>query len=625
MGRAVKSKTLTGDSSGKKSATQFDAKAFVKTLTHRPGVYKMLDQKDQVIYIGKARDLKKRVSSYFRSGHNSPKHHILVSHICSIEVVVTHTEGEALLLESQLIKRNKPRYNITLRDDKSYPYIYVSTHQQFPRVAFHRGAKGKQGRYFGPYPSAGSVRESMKLLQKVFNVRQCEDSYFKNRSRPCLQYQIERCSAPCVDFIDTETYRQDVEDTLQFLEGWGQNLIAGLITRMERSSESLYFEKAGRYRDQIATLRGVLSKQFVSGEKGDTDIISCVSRAGVACVQMVFIRNGQVIGDKAFFPQMPDDRTADSVLEAFIPQYYLNKQIPNEIILNSALTNSALMEQVLSGEAKHKVRICHNPRGDRLKWVKMAETNAENSLGVKLSNKKSLHTRFLSLKEELGCEQQPTRLECFDISHTQGDQTVASCVVFDQDGPVKSAYRLFNIEGIQRSDDCAALSQAVDRRYKRIKKGEYPLPDILFIDGGKAQVNAVDNTLSKLDLNKPTIVGIAKGHDRKPGMESIFIAGDSHPILFAADAPALLLIQHIRDESHRFAITGHRQRRGKTKSRSVLEKIEGLGPKRRQLLLKQFGGLSGIKIAGVDDLSGAKGISRLLAQRIYDNFHEAED
>ncbi len=601
---------------------KFDAKAFTKNLTHRPGVYKMLDQNDRVIYIGKAKDLKKRVSSYFRSGPVSPKHQILISKISAMEVQVTHTEGEALLLESQLIKRNKPRYNITLRDDKSYPYIYISIEQKFPRVAFHRGAKRKQGRYFGPYPSAGSVRESLKLLQKVIPVRQCDDSYFNNRSRPCLQYQIKRCTAPCVDFVTSEDYRRDVDDTLLFLEGHSDRLIEGLIDRMEHSSQSLEFEQAARYRDQIASLRSVLEKQFVSGGADDTDIISCASRAGIACVQVVFIRNGQHIGDKAFFPKMPEPQLADKVLEAFIPQYYLGKKIPNQILINHALKNPVLLAEVLSDEAQHKVRIQHNPRGDRLKWIKMAETNAENVLGARLANKQHLHGRFLSLKEEMGCENQPKRLECFDISHIQGDQTVASCVVFDQDGPVKSSYRIFNITGIRRNDDYAALAQAVTRRFKRIKKGEYQAPDILFIDGGKGQVNTVTKALSDLGIENLMIAGIAKGHARKAGMESIFIAGDTHPIILAPDSPALLLVQHIRDEAHRFAITGHRQRRRKTKSQSVLETIDGLGPKRRQLLLKQFGGLVGIKKAGVDDLAGLQGISRRLAQRIYDNFHE---
>ena len=602
---------------------KFDAKAFTENLTHRPGVYKMLDQNDNVIYIGKARDLKKRVSSYFRSGPVSPKHQVLVSQISSMEVLVTHTEGEALLLESQLIKRNQPRYNITLRDDKSYPYIYISIDQKFPRVAFHRGAKRKQGRYFGPYPSAGSVRESLKLLQKVIPVRQCDDSYFKNRSRPCLQYQIKRCTAPCVDFVTAEDYRRDVDDTLLFLEGHSDRLIEGLIRRMERSAQALEFEQAAHYRDQIASLRSVLEKQFVSGDAGNIDIISCASRAGIACVQVVFIRNGQHIGDKAFFPKIPEAKMADLVLEAFIPQYYLGKKIPNQILINRELKHPALLEEVLSDEAKHKVRIQHSPRGDRLKWIKMAETNAENVLGARLANKQHLHGRFLSLKEEMGCENQPKRLECFDISHIQGDQTVASCVVFDQDGPVKSAYRIFNITGIRRNDDYAALAQAVTRRFKRIKKGEYQAPDILFIDGGKGQVSTVRKALSELGFENMMIAGIAKGHDRKAGMESIFIAGDTHPIILAPDSPALLLVQHIRDEAHRFAITGHRQRRRKAKSQSVLETIDGLGPKRRQLLLKQFGGLGGIQKAGVDDLAGLQGISHRLAQRIYDNFHEA--
>lgn len=601
----------------------FSAEIFLETLTHRPGVYKMRNQEGKIIYIGKARDLKRRVSSYFGSGQTTAKHRVLVAQIRSVEVTVTHTEGEALLLESQLIKRYKPRYNITLRDDKSYPYIYVSTHQPFPRLTFHRGAKKKEGRYFGPYPSAGAVRECLNVLQKVFPIRQCDDSYFRNRSRPCLQYQIKRCTAPCVDLIDDSSYRKDVDDTLLFLEGRSDQLISALIKRMEHSSKALEFEKAAHYRDQIATLRTVLEKQFVSGNKGNTDIVSCASRDSMACVQVVFIRNGQHIGDKTFFPRIPGDRMAVSVLEAFIPQFYLDKKTPNEIIVSHKIANSQVLEEMLSSEAQHRVRIRYHPRGDRLKWLRMAEKNAENMLNSRLSNKQNLHGRFLSLKHELGCNNQPRRLECFDISHTHGDQTVASCVVFDQDGPVKSAYRLFNIEGINRGDDYAALAQAVRRRYKKIQSGEHQVPDILFIDGGKGQVNAVQKSLVDLAFTDIMIAGIAKGRDRKAGMEAIFVSGDSQPVSFSDDSPALLLIRQIRDEAHRFAITGHRRRRRNTKNQSVLETIEGLGPKRRQLLLRQFGGLNGIRKAGIDDLATIQGISRRLAQRIFDNFHES--
>ena len=610
--------------SDESSAAGFDAKTFLETLTQRPGVYKMLDDSGEVIYVGKAKNLKKRVSSYFLNRDATPKQQAMVARIAAIEVTVTHTEGEALLLESQLVKRYQPRYNITLRDDKSFPYIYVSTHQSFPRVSFYRGAKRKQGRYFGPYPSAGAVRESLKLLQKIFPVRQCQDSYFKNRSRPCLQYQIERCTAPCVDLVTREAYAEDVRDTLMFLEGNGKRLIDELVSRMEKAAADLRFEKAARYRDQIANLRTILAKQSVSGEQGDLDIVACALQGSVACVQVLFIRGGQQIGDRAFFPKMPEERDAASVLEAFLAQYYLHRQPPKEILLSHEIENLTLLEEMLSGQAKHPVQISPRTRGERLKRVRLAQTNAENALKTKLANRQDLYGRFLSLGEELGLEEPPQRLECFDISHTMGEQTVASCVVFDRQGPVKSAYRRFNIEGIEPGDDYAALAQAVSRRYRRIKSGEYEAPDLLLIDGGKGQVRAVRDALTELGMHEINIVGVAKGPDRKPGMEMLFPAGQSEPILLPAHSPALLLIQQIRDEAHRFAITGHRQRRAKVRNQSTLEAIEGLGPKRRQQLLRQFGGLREISRAGVDALCSVEGINRQLAQRIYETFHQQE-
>jgi excinuclease ABC subunit C len=602
----------------------FDIQAFLKTLTQRPGVYKMLNAEREVIYVGKAKNLKKRVSSYFLNKEAAPKQQAMVARIVAIEVTVTHTEGEALLLESQLVKRLQPRYNINLRDDKSFPYIHVSTQQEFPRVSFYRGSRKKQGRFFGPYPSAGAVRESLKLLQKVFPVRQCQDSFFKNRSRPCLQYQIERCTAPCVDLITPQAYAEDVNDTVMFLEGDGKSLIDALVQRMERASAELRFEKAARYRDQIATLRAILAKQAVSGEQGDLDIAACAIRGSLACVQMLFIRGGQQIGDRAFFPKMIEEHDAGSVLEAFLAQYYLNRPPPREILLSHDIEERALLEEVLSAQAKHAVKISPHTRGERLKRVQLALTNAENALQAKLANQQDLYGRFLSLGEELGFDEPPRRLECFDISHTQGEKTVASCVVFDRQGAVKSGYRRFNIEGIEPGDDYAALAQAVGRRYRRIQKGEYEAPDVLLIDGGKGQVRAAREALAELGMSDIYILGVAKGPDRKPGMEMLFPAGQNEPILLPAHSPALLLIQQIRDEAHRFAITGHRQRRAKARTQSTLESIEGLGPKRRQLLLKQFGGLREIGRAGVDALCSVEGINRQLAQRIYDTFHEQD-
>lgn len=607
------------------SENAFDVKAFLKNLTTRPGIYRMLNEKGEIIYIGKAKNLKNRVSSYFKPQTASPKQQAMVAKVTGIEVTVTHTEGEALLLECQQIKRYKPRYNICLRDDKSYPYIFLSSEQDFPRVTLHRGAKNKRGRYFGPYPSAGAVRETLKLLQKIFPVRQCEDSVYNNRTRPCLQYQIERCTGPCVGLIDKAGYAQDVDSTILFLEGKGSLLIDQLVVKMEKAAADLDYEQAAIYRDQILKLRSVLEKNFVHGERGDVDIIACAAKAGVASIQAFFIRNGQHLGNKLYFPKMTDEHDPASILQAFIPQYYLDRQAPHELIVSHEMDETELLAEVLANQAKHVVNISPRVRGERLKWLQMACTNAENALLSKLSDKQGLYARFLSLQEELGCKELPKRLECFDISHTQGDQTVASCVVFDREGPVKSAYRRFNIEGITGGDDYAAIHQAVFRRFKRLKQGEHAAPDILLIDGGKGQVHAAQKALAELDINNVMIVGVSKGPDRKPGMEKLILVEQDQPIDVTPGASGLLLIQHIRDEAHRFAITGHRQRRGKTKKQSVLETIPGLGPKRRQILLKQFGGLQGISRAGVDALCSVDGISRQIAQRIYEQFHHQDD
>ncbi|MEC4748299.1 excinuclease ABC subunit UvrC [Methylomicrobium sp. Wu6] len=603
----------------------FDAKTFIKNLTTRPGVYQMLDGEGEIIYIGKAKNLKNRVATYFNNKAASIKQHTMVARIASITVTVTHTEGEALLLESQLIKRHKPRYNICLRDDKSYPYIYLSSAHDFPQITFHRGAKKRPGKYFGPYPSVGAVRECLKLLQKIFPVRQCEDSVFQNRTRPCLQYQIERCTAPCVGLIDKPGYAQDVDNTILFLEGKGGLLIEQLIVKMEQAAAALQFERAAQYRDQIVKLRAVLEKNFVHGERGDVDIIACATKANMACIQVFFIRGGQHLGNKQFFPKMSDEHDPASILQAFIAQYYLERPPPHELIVSHPLEESDLIAEVLANQAKHQIAISANVRGERLKWLQMAIENAETSLQNKLADKQGLYARFISLQDELGLTDLPKRLECFDISHHQGEQTVASCVVFDREGPVKSAYRRFNIEGITPGDDYAAIHQAVSRRFKRLKQGEHEAPDILFIDGGKGQVHEAQKALAELDINNVMIVGVSKGPDRKPGMEKLILVDQNQPLALNPGASGLLLIQHIRDEAHRFAITGHRQRLGKVKKRSVLESIEGLGPKRRQLLLKQFGGLQGVTQAGVDALSSIDGISRQLAQRIYDSFHQADD
>ena len=607
------------------AVNSFDAHAFLKKLTTRPGIYKMLNEKGEIIYIGKAKNLKNRVSSYFKNHTSSIKQRVMVAKVAAIEVTVTHTEGEALLLECQQIKRHRPRYNICLRDDKSFPYIFLSSEQNFPQITIHRGAKSKKGRYFGPYPSSGAVRESLKLLQRLFPIRQCDDTIYNNRTRPCLQHQIGRCTAPCVGLIDKAHYALDVQSTVMFLEGKGSLLIDQLIIKMEEAAGNLNFEKAASFRDQITKLRSVLEKHFVSGEKGDVDIIACVSKGNIACVQVFFIRNGQHLGNKVFFPGITEEHNPAAIVQAFIPQYYFDKPVPYELIVSHELEETALLIEVLAGQAKHPVAIASNVRGERLKWLQIAITNAENSLLSKLSDKQGIYARFLSLQEELGCKNIPKRLECFDISHTQGDQTVASCVVFNREGPVKSAYRRFNITGITGGDDYAAIHQAVFRRFKRLRQGEHEAPDILFIDGGKGQVHEAQKALAELDINNVMIVGVSKGPARKAGMEKLILVDQDHPLDVAPSAGGLLLIQNIRDEAHRFAITGHRMRRGKASRESILESISGLGVKRRQVLLKQFGGLQGISSASIDALCSVEGISRQLAQRVYELFHHQDD
>ncbi|MCK5727921.1 MAG: excinuclease ABC subunit UvrC [Methylococcales bacterium] len=606
------------------NALNFDPHLFLQNLTPLSGIYKFFNPKGDIIYIGKAKNLKKRVSSYFSQSVASAKQQVMVKKIARIEVTITHTEGEALLLESQQIKQYHPRYNICLRDDKSYPYIFLSTHHDFPRLSIHRGSKRLKGQYFGPYPSANAVKETLKLLQKIFPVRQCEDSYYNHRSRPCLQYQIKRCSAPCANVISAENYQKDVRNTTLFLEGQSTLLINQLIAQMESSAKKLDYEQATFFRDKISQLRTILEKNFVHGVRGDVDVIACATKAGIACVEVFFIRQGQNLGNKIFFPKINQQSSEELILQAFIPQYYLEKNIPYELIVSHSLPEKSLLSAALSQKAQHNVAISPHVRGDRLKWLQMASANAHNALTTKLAEKQSIYARFINLQQQLNLQALPKRLECFDISHTQGQQTVASCVVFTQEGALKSAYRRFNMDDITNGDDCAAIYQAVLRRYQRIKKGEYQAPDLLFIDGGKGQVRAADKALSELMIKNVMIVGVSKGVDRKAGMEKLITATHPHPLKITSGASALLLIQQIRDEAHRFAITAHRHRRGKLKKTSPLENIKGLGPKRRQQLLKQFGGSQGISRAGVDSLCSIKGINRPLAQRIYDTFHHQD-
>ena len=597
----------------------FDSKSFLKTLTHAPGVYRMIDEKEVVLYVGKAKDLKRRVSSYFSRAHNKRIHN-MVAKIHRMEIIVTHTEAEALLLENNLIKELNPRYNILLKDDKSYPYIHLSS-GDYPKLSFHRGAKKAKGQYFGPYPSSGAVRETLHLLQKLFPVRQCEDSYFQNRSRPCLQFQIKRCSGPCTQEISKDEYEQHCNDTSLFLKGKTSNVIQSLMQRMDVAAEAHEYEEAARIRDQIASLRAVLEKQYVSGESGDMDILACAYEQGTACIQQFFIRSGRNLGNKHYFPKAPKDSTLSSLMSAFITQYYLGKQSPSEILVTDMPDDLELLQEVLTEEKGKRVVIKQNVRTERARWLKMAQRNAEVTLHARLSGNASAQKRTEALQEILQLDDLPERMECFDISHTSGQLTVASCVVFDQEGPKKSDYRRFNIEGIQPGDDYAAMAQALERRYKRIKAGRIAKPDILFIDGGKGQLSAADKVLSELEIKDVLLVGVAKGPDRRPGMEQLFMLDKPQALIIPDSSPALHLVQQIRDESHRFAITGHRNRRAKTHQKSTLQDIDGIGPKRRQRLLKSFGGLQQLQKAGVEDLAKVEGISQQLAKKIYDTFH----
>jgi len=604
------------------AAAEFDPKAFLKTLTTRPGVYRMLDRAGNVLYVGKAGDLRKRVSSYFRKTGISVKTRALMEQVAGVEVTVTHTEAEALLLESNLIKQLRPRYNVLLRDDKSYPYIYLSSDQEFPRLSLHRGARRGKGRYFGPYPSAGSVRSSLQLLQKLFRLRQCEDSFFRNRSRPCLQYQIKRCTAPCTGLIDAQSYAHDVQRTVLFLEGRSSEVIDSLVNDMQQAAERQEYERAAEYRDLIASLHHVQEKQYISTGRGDLDIIACLAQQGTACVQVFFVRGGRNLGNAVFYPRMPMETGGAEVLSAFIPQYYLGKAVPTELLVSHAPDDAGLIEEVLGGQAGHKVAIRDKLRGDRARWMDMALRNAEHALHAYLNTRKGYASRVRALAEALSLEELPQRMECFDISHTRGESAVASCVVFGAEGPLKSDYRRFNIKDIQPGDDYAAMEQALTRRYTRLQQGEGHLPDLLFIDGGKGQVAAGRRALEELQVSGVLIVGVSKGPGRKPGLESLHLTGEGKKVLhLAADSPALHLIQQIRDEAHRFAITGHRQRRARTRTTSPLEQIAGIGPRRRRQLLQQLGGIREVSRAGVEDLARVKGINRTLAQQIYDAFH----
>ncbi len=595
----------------------------VKNLPAAPGVYRMLDESGAVLYVGKARDLRKRVASYFRRGRLSTRIASMMQSVHSVDVTVTHTEGEALLLENNLIKSLRPRYNVLLRDDKSYPYISLSAHE-FPRLGFHRGARNKDYRYFGPYPSASAVRDSLGMLQKVFQIRQCEDNFFNNRARPCLQYQIKRCSAPCVGLIDAKVYAADVRHAVMFLEGRSQMLVNDMVAKMDEAAGELDYETATLYRDRIASLRRIQEKQYITRETGDADVIAVATKQDAACIQVNFIRGGLNLGDKAFYLSVADASKPAEILAAFLPQYYLGKVIPPVIYLSCSIPDRSLLESVFSDEAKRKITISTTDRGVVKGWMKMTDTNARHALRRFLASQANLKQRFEALQETLGLEALPERIECFDISHTLGESTVASCVVFDVNGAVKTDYRRFNIDGVQAGDDYAAMEQALSRRYRRVKEGRGKVPDVLLIDGGKGQLRKAETVLEELQLEGVRLIAVAKGPERKAGSERLFTPGRNLPLPLSSHSPAFHLIQQVRDEAHRFAITAHRQQRGKKRTTSVLEQIPGVGSKRRQTLLKQLGGLREVARAGVEDLSRIPGISASLAQRIYDTFHEQE-
>ncbi|MCP5131125.1 MAG: excinuclease ABC subunit UvrC [Pseudomonadales bacterium] len=607
--------------------SEFDHKSFIKALTTRPGVYQMYDAEHKLLYVGKARNLKNRVGSYFRASGLTEKTMALVARIHEIQVTVTSTEVDALLLEHNLIKTQQPPYNILLRDDKSYPYIFLSSEDKYPRISLHRGAKRRKGQYFGPYPSAGAVRDSLHFLQKVFKVRQCEDSFFSNRSRPCLQHQIDRCTAPCVELVTAQEYAQQVENTTLFLSGKSQELMVRLADDMERAAAQLAYEKAAVFRDQLAQLQQVQASQGIEGVKGDLDIIAAAVGGGRACVQVIFVRGARALGSKTYYPPLRLQESPQEVLGAFIPQYYLDgvRAVPAEILTNELPQDSATLAQALAAQSGRQVKLRSKVRDARARWLQLALQTAETNLASHLSGRQSVLERLQALQELLGLPELPERMECFDISHSSGEATVASCVVFDQNGPRKSDYRRFNIEGITGGDDYAAMHQALERRYKRLKSGEAPMPDILFIDGGRGQVSQAKSVLEDLQVAGVEVIGVAKGVTRKAGFETLLNGTTGRECQLGADNPALHLIQQIRDEAHRFAITGHRARRDKSRQRSLLEDIAGVGAKRRRDLLRHFGSAQAVENANIEELKKVSGISATMAQQIYDHLHNIVD
>ncbi|MBS0425279.1 MAG: excinuclease ABC subunit UvrC [Proteobacteria bacterium] len=602
--------------------TVFDAKVFCRSLPLQPGVYRMLNTKGEVIYVGKAVSLRKRVSSYFQKSNLAPRTQLMVSQVNGIETTVTRSEAEALLLENNLIKSLKPRYNILFRDDKSYPYVILSGHE-FPRLGFYRGVLDKTHQYFGPYPNAGIVRESIQLLQKIFRLRTCEDSVFSNRTRPCLLFQIKRCSGPCIGQIDRQEYEADVKNAELFLQGKQTEVMEVINAKMLQASERMEYEQAALLRDQIQALRRIREKQFVdSGKALDADVVACVQSpdgSGKVCVNLAMIRGGRHLGDKSFFPQNADDYSAASVLEAFLAQHYLNRSAPPLIVLGEQIEREAL-QLLLTEQCGHKITIQLNPIGEKRVWLNMAAENAQLALKQMMSRQASQERRLHALQQELNMPG-IQRIECFDISHTLGEATVASCVVYDNCAMRNNEYRRYNIEGITPGDDYAAMREALSRRYQKVVSGEGQLPDLILIDGGKGQVTAAQEALQELGISDANLLGVAKGEERKPGLEQLISPLFEKPLQLPSEHAALHLIQQIRDEAHRFAIQGHRGRRAKARTSSTLENIEGVGAKRRQQLLGRFGGLKGVLTASIEELQQTEGISRKLAEKIYKELH----
>lgn len=607
----------------------FDAKQFLANVTHNPGVYRMYDDKDQVIYVGKAKNLKKRLSSYFRATLSSKKTEALVAAIHRIETTITSSETEALLLEHNYIKTYQPRYNVLLRDDKSYPYILL-TKERHPRITSYRGSKKFAGEYFGPYPNAGAVRETLSVLQKLFPVRQCENSVYNNRSRPCLQYQIGRCSAPCIaGYVSDEDYEQQVNFARLFLQGKDQQVLDHLVKKMEQASQQLNFEEAANIRDRIQRVRAVIEKQFVSNDRlDDIDIISIAYQLGIACVQVLFIRQGKVLGNRSYFPKVPANTDLAELTATFVGQFYLQahqgRTVPNTIIVDHKLPEKTQLETLLAEQAGRKVHIQDSAKGEKSRYLQLAQMNAKASLVTQLKQSSLIQERYQALQDLLDIEN-IQRMECFDISHTMGQQTIASCVVFNQEGPLKSDYRRFNITGITGGDDYAAMEQALLKRYEKDLAPD-KIPDVIFIDGGKGQLNRALQVFQQLDVKwdkkRPHLIGVAKGVDRKAGLETLIISKQNKEINLPSDSLALHLIQHIRDESHHHAITGHRKKRQKVFTQSGLETIEGVGSKRRQALLKYLGGMQGIKKATLDEIASVPGISKVLAEKIFETLKE---